>query len=429
MSHLAIKKSEYITRLITIALRGITLASKFLLILFLAGFLEPQELGLYGLLTVTISYAIYPLGFDFYIFSTREFLKNKHQNWGALLRDQGVLHLILYILVLPFLALLFAQGFLPWALVSCFFILLVTEHLNQEIIRLLIAVSEQLTASYVLFLRSGAWALSITIWMFIDPAMRSLDTVLAAWVAGSGAALSLAFYRLYKLKMINWSQKINWRWIVTGLKVAIPFFVATLALRAVFTLDRYWFEALQGLEMLGAYVLFMGIANALVSFLDAGVFSFSYPSLIAAYNQQDKLAFRNGLKRMLLHTIIIIVGFSAVSLIAIEPILNVLGKPFYIEQLFLFPWLLTAMALYAISMIPHYGLYAQGYDKPIIFSHLFALVIFVTSTWGFSIIIPEKAVLLGLITSSTCLFLWKACAFYCLTPNNYRLAISAETYN
>ena len=85
-------------RLINVALRGTTLASKFLLIFFLAKFLEPKQLGLYGLLTVTIGYALYLLGFDFYTFTTREIIKLKRHEWGGLLKDQGALSLVLYVL-------------------------------------------------------------------------------------------------------------------------------------------------------------------------------------------------------------------------------------------------------------------------------------------------------------------------------------------
>lgn len=74
-------------RLINVGLRGMTLVSKFLLIFFLAVFLEPQELGLYGLIIATIGYSLYPLGSDFYAFTTRELLKRDRKEWGGLIKD------------------------------------------------------------------------------------------------------------------------------------------------------------------------------------------------------------------------------------------------------------------------------------------------------------------------------------------------------
>ena len=103
-------------RALNITLRGVTLGCRFLLIFFLARFLEPAQLGLYGLLTATIGYSLYLLGFDFYTFTTREILKRERHEWGGLLKDQGALSLVLYVIFIPLLSLIFVKGLLPWSL-------------------------------------------------------------------------------------------------------------------------------------------------------------------------------------------------------------------------------------------------------------------------------------------------------------------------
>lgn len=413
-------------RFFNITIRGLTLASKFFLILFLAAFLEPEDLGLYGLLVATIAYAIYPLGFDFYTYSTRELIKFERSSWGRVIRDQGVLHLALYAAVIPLMIFIFVAGLLPWYLFGWFFVLLILEHINQELMRLLIAMSEQLTASIILFLRSGSWAIIITIWMLFEPSMRTLESVLAAWVCGGSIALILAFYRLYCLNIKLESVRVDWHWIIRGLKVAVPFLLATLAIRAVFTIDRYWFEELRGLDVLGAYVLFMGMANALLAFLDAGVFSFSYPKLIESYNKKEYSVFRLGLKNMVMQTLFITVIFTVISVFAVEPFLKLIDKPFYIENLDIFYWSIGVLILYSVSSIPHYGLYAQGYDKSIVFSHFLALFVFLLVTRFLSDIYQDKAVFMGLVSTFTVLLIWKTWAFYRLTPRQYRSSVTAE---
>lgn len=411
--------SSKLTRLLNVALRGMTVASKFLLIFFLARFLEPAELGLYGLVTVTIGYALYLLGFDFYAFTTREILKRERSEWGGLLKDQGALSLVLYAIFLPLLSLIFSKGLLPWHVAGWFFTLLVLEHLTQEMGRLLIAISEQLLASVLLFLRSGIWAVAVTTLMFIEPDSRSLDFVLGAWALGGLAALLLGSYRIHQLKIGGWHKAIDWKWIVKGLKIAIPLLVATLALRGVFTLDRYWLETLAGLEVLGAYVLFMGFSNALMSFLDAGVFAFSYPGLISAHNRQNSTAFRKGMRRLLMQTLALCAGFAVITLLLIGPLLQWLGKALYLEQQGLFPWILLATELYAVGMIPHFALYAQGHDRPIIHSHIASMLVFIPATWLFSMHWPLLAVPLGLCTACILILLWKFWAFVRLTPTAY----------
>ena len=407
-------------RFINIALRGTTLASKFLLIFFLAKFLEPQELGVYGLLTATIGYALYLLGFDFYTYTTREILKRKRHEWGGLLVDQGALSAVLYVIFLPLLSLIFIKEILPWNYAAWFFVLLVLEHLTQELSRLLIAISEQLLASAMLFLRSGIWAVLVTMLMFFRPDTRDLNIVLGSWTVGSFLALLLGLYRLRQLKISGWNKKIDWQWIGQGLKVAIPLLLATLALRGLFTIDRYWFADLANMETLGAYVLFIGISSALMSFLDAGVFAFIYPELISAHHNKDAHVFRLKVRALLWQTLTLSAAFAIVALLVIDPLLFWLDKPLYTEHKNLFPWTLLIMLIYSMGMIPHYALYAQGLDRPIIHSHIASLLIFIPATWLMSQYWPLQAVPAGLCIAFLSILLWKCLAFIRLTPAQYR---------
>lgn len=407
---------NHLTRLVSIVLRGMTLGSKFLLIFILARFLTPAELGLYGLLAATIGYALYLLGLDFYTYTTRELLKRPREEWGGGLKDQGVLTMLLYAIFIPLLLIIFAMDLLPWHLAGWFVILLVLEHLNQELMRLLVAISEQLMAGLVLFLRLGAWAVVIAILMYFEPATRSLEAVLAAWTLGGLSAFLLACVKLSQLHIGGWSKRVDWTWIQTGIKVALPFLVATLAIRGVYTLDRYWLESLSGLEVLGAYVLFIGIANAMLSFLDAGVFAFSYPGLIRAFQQGQTAEFRQGLRRLMIQTVALSGAFSIVALLFIDPLLGWLDKPLYIEQKGLFPWILLAIFLSALGMIPHYALYAKNYDKPIIHSHVAAFVVFMVATWLISQHWPMFAVPMGLCIAFFAVLVWKSYAYFRFAP-------------
>lgn len=60
------REREVLERLLNLVLRGTTLVSKFALLFVLAKFLEPLEVGLYGLFSATIFYCLMALGFDFY---------------------------------------------------------------------------------------------------------------------------------------------------------------------------------------------------------------------------------------------------------------------------------------------------------------------------------------------------------------------------
>jgi len=399
-------------RLLSVALRSLTLGCKFVLVFFLARLLNPEDLGLYGLMVVTVSYALYVLGFDFYTYTTRELLKYDRSRWGEFLKSQVALTAVLYALAMPGLSILFYQDLLPWALLSWFFALLVLEHLNQELSRLLVAVSEQLTVSVMLFVRSGAWAILVTALMYYDEDYRTLPVVLGAWLIGGGVAMVIALHKLSLLNIGGWRADVDWRWIATGLKVAVPLVIATLALRGISTVDRYWFEHTAGLRYLGAYVLFAGLSAALISFLDAGVFSFIYPNMIKLHHDGNDDGFNTEFKRLAIHTIVLSVLFSFIALLAIGPILEWLGKDLYIQEKYLFPWVLAGSVMSGLSMIPHYGLYAKGLDSPIIRSHLAGFIVFCGLAWVLVDLIGAIAIPVAVLAAQVLILCWKTLSYF-----------------
>ncbi|MBO6810494.1 MULTISPECIES: lipopolysaccharide biosynthesis protein [Marinobacter] len=412
--------NQVLIRLTNLGLRGTTLVSKFLLIFMLARFLEPADLGLYGLITVTISYALYLVGFDFYIFTTREILKAAPEKRGQLLKSQLALSLILYAIFLPLTMGLFSLGLLPWWLLPWFLALLVLEHITQELNRILVALQRQLIASWVLFFRAGAWCLAVVAIMYLNEASQHLTTVLTGWIAGSSVGLLIGVAVLWKIPMGGWLKAVDWGWLKKGLKIALPMLIATLALRGIYTVDRYWFEALAGLDVLGAYVLFIGMCMALLGFMDAGVFTFLYPAMISAHANDNAADFRKKFRQLAWQTVVLTGLFSACAWLAVGPLLQWLDKPLYLEKINLFGWLLLANGLFVVGMIPHYGLYARGNDKPLIISHIAGLLVFLASTAFFAPVFAELAVPFGLISAFVFIMAWKTLQFYRLTPANWR---------
>ncbi|ELT3645721.1 TPA: O136 family O-antigen flippase, partial [Escherichia coli] len=86
---------------IMLLLRGATLASKFLLVIFLAKFATYKNLADYTIIAVTISYLLFFLGFDFYTYSTREIIKKGFTKSGELLCNQLYLYISMYLILIP----------------------------------------------------------------------------------------------------------------------------------------------------------------------------------------------------------------------------------------------------------------------------------------------------------------------------------------
>lgn len=385
-----------IPRLLNVSMRGLTMASSFALTFALARYLQPAKLALYGLFGATIVVAIYAVGLDFYTYTTREIIRTERQQWGRMFKGHIALALILYAIVAPFLSLLFLSGALPWSLAGWLAVLLPLEHLARELNRILIATSQQLLASAIMFVRKGIWAWCVIGLMFFDSAARELTWVFGTWVIATAVSCLLGILRLHRMRLGSWRESIDWPWIYKGVRISGTFLAATLAIQALSSVDKYWQQSLVGRDALAAYVLFSGIAVGMSSVLDAGVFSFAYPRLIEAHHRKEHARFQTELRKMLLVTLVICAGFSVIAWLTIDELLRWINKPVYIQQKVVLPWVLLATSLSCISYSPHYGLYARGQDRVIIASHFAGALLFVAATWMLSQFWRNLAVPVGL---------------------------------
>jgi O-antigen/teichoic acid export membrane protein len=402
--------------LVNIALRGMTLLSKFLLVFFLAKFLEPREVGVYGLLTAAIGYGIYFVGFEFYTYSSRELISAIPAERSKILKNQMFLYSIWYGFAVFVLFVLAATRVLPEGYWVWVLVLLILEHFAQELNRVLVALSQQLYASFVLFVRMGLWGVLVIATQWILPEARTIEFVLMAWLAGVLLACVLGVVRVSTLVPSWRSGQIDIAWIKSGLKIALPFFVASVALRGLATFDRFFVEQIVGLEVVAAYVLFIGMATAVISFIDAGIVDFAYPKLIAAARAKDQNAFlfeMNKVKNNLFWLgglLIVLCSFGGYFIV------DILGRDVYIENIDILYWLLLATALNVLSIVPHLGLYALGYDQAIVRSQVIGFAAFLLLVIMLPTALGIKSVLISICVAWLIILTWKAAS--------YRIALS-----
>jgi O-antigen/teichoic acid export membrane protein len=414
-------------RLLNIALRSATLGTRFLFIFFLAKYLDPASVGYFGLFSAAIGYALFFVGLDFYTYVAREILKAPNAQRGQMLKSQAALSGVLYVVLFPVALVFLSQAGWPGELPWWFFPLLLLEHFNQELSRLMIALSEQITASVILFVRQGSWSIASVLLLGFHPPSRNLNTVLALWAIAGVAAAAMGIWKLKQLKMSGWRAAVDLPWIKKGIAISGAFLIATLTVRGLNTFDRYWLEALGGIDMVAAYVLLLGVAGTLMTFLDAGVLAYAYPALIQHHHSQEQVKARARVRLVLLQTTLISVAFALVSWLLLPFLLHWIDNPVYIQSAHLYPWLLLATVLNALGMAPHFGLYAQGQDKPIIYSHGASLVFFIVTTWVLSDHFGPLAVPLGLNLAFALILVWKGVAYWQVCKASIGPNASAQT--
>jgi O-antigen/teichoic acid export membrane protein len=392
-------------RLLSYGLRGLALLLRFVLLFVLARLLEPAQLGLYGLLSATVLFTAGIAGLGYSLFAAREVAATDIHERTPIIRDTAVFCALAYILILPLSLPLFFFETLPWELMAWFFLLLILEHVAVESERLLIAASRQTWASIVLFLRNGAWVLALIPVLWMHPVSRTLETVLQAWGAGTTLACAAGIFGISKIGEWNLFRKLDWLTIKRGLRVGLPLLMGALALKGLTTFDRIWVSKIGGLDVLAAYVFFIGIANAMKAFLNSSVFPFYYPKLVRAATTSDHAAFKLGVRSMILQTVVVTTAMTGLSLLIINPLLDWIDQSIYRQHMELFHWAQFAVMLYAISQVAQCCLYAHRDDRRIITGQIISLLVFFVAATVFSHLMGVLGILVSLCVAYLSLIL------------------------
>lgn len=396
-------------RIANIGLRVLALGSKFVLVIFLAKLLEPAELGIYGLFVATVGFSVLVIGGDYYTYSQRELLSNSRARWSFILQHHVVAMLVLYIVLLPAQLLIFYFNLLPKHLAIWFFILLIGEHLSQEINRLLIAMQRPLLASVVFFIRSGAWGFVLFPIMWLYKQFRTIEIVFALWTIGCITAILCGGILVWRESRPWKYWKLDTAWLKRGFSVGVTYLAATVCFKALLTVDRYTIELFAGADFLGVYVIYIGMAMTVVNILDPAVFSFLYPPLVRAYREGDYSVYRK-LMRELTFSAVGLSFIIAVMIALLAPyVFEWISRPIYAEHLPILWLLLSMMMIYAVGMVPHYGLYAKGADKVIVFAHISSLMVFGAVIIALAKAMPFAATACALIAA----FSWMGMVKYC----------------
>jgi len=355
------------TAILNVTVQAFAYACKFLLLLGLARLLPVREVGEYGLITVTIGILLYLFGLDFYVYSSRLMVAESNEGKARVIRNQFALYFANYLFVLPLATVVFFFDILEGKYLGILCALAVLEHLCQEIYRILVMLSRPLSATGILLLRNGIWVVPTLLLMHSIDTWRTLDTVLYVWLAFDVVALLLG---IHLLRFLDWKSArtgaIDWQWIKRGIRVSLPFLAATFALRTVTSFDRYSIERFWGTEVVGIYTLYAGLANAIPLLLETAVFMLAYPAIIAAYQRGDHAAHAGLTRAMARRTLIVLLPALVAATLLIFPLLRLIGRPVYAQNINTYWVLLAASTLSTMAMIPHTVLYAQGRDKEII---------------------------------------------------------------
>lgn len=357
-------KNYLSTQVLNLSLRVLSMVAKFLLIIYIGKYFSTEVLGEYGLFVTTITITIYFLGLDFYTYNTREVLHKKEDERVALIRDQFIFHSLIYILVLPLLVLVFMFDVIDYKYMLLFYLVLIMEHISQELFRLYTTLSMPIVANLLLFFRSGMWVyVLILLWMYDVKDTKNLSFIYLSWFIGSFISIVIGFAYLMKLydpKALK--RSIDWLWIKKGVKVSIPFFVGTIAYKVIEFSDRYMIDYYMAKSDVGIYTFYGNIANTMQTLVFTLVIMIYYPKMIALYRDSETEKFEQIVKKFFVEVLAYSLITIASIAVLIHPVLDYLGKVEFVQSLSILWILLGATLTLNLSLVPHYVLFVKHKD-------------------------------------------------------------------
>jgi len=346
--------------------RGISILSKFFLIMFLIKVLPLSEYGTFQLISYFILMSIYIYGLEYYMYSNRD-IANKED-----IEQKINNHISFFITLFPltFSIQIVAMYFLlplenvSFVILFMIFFISFSEYFSQEIYRYLIMLEKVLEANSLLIVKS---LLFLVLLIGYFEVTKSLD-LFSILIIMSMSYFILILISLYYLFSIFLSfDKINYSiFSLTKLKqifkILRPFIILMLFMKGLEYFDKFFISYLYGVKLLGIYAFFISIAMLVHIFTISGFYIIYLPKLIQRYEEKNYL-FKKEFFKFSLLTILSTLIVSICIVIFINPLLSLLGKEElknYIDLLYI---LLISLSFLNLSLIPNLLLYIAGKEE------------------------------------------------------------------
>lgn len=360
--------------------------SKFIIITLMSKYFDVDVFGNYGLITSLITILIFVLGFDFYNFSIRDILNTKDKQEIV---NKVVVTFILYGLTYLFFILVGSLIFCNISYIKphlfLIIFLVITEHLSQEIYRLLIGFKKVLLANILLFFRTVSWSV-IIIFFYYNNYLITVDKIFKLWLLANTLTIVYVFF-LSIIKSYGEIIKVSLRlnWVKKGLRICSVFFLATISLKFMEYANRFIVDYFLGEKIAGIFLFYSNISILITVYINTIVISFELPELIKlADSQEIHKLLRKFKKSLLVHTLI----SSLFIFIIIKPLLIWQNKVEFETYLPLIYFLILGVGLMNYSLMYHFKLYIYHKDKAllksIIVSSILSLLLTIvfTSLYG-----------------------------------------------
>jgi len=350
-------------------LRVISVFAKFLLIIYISKVLSLEILGVYNIISVTVAWAVFVLGFEFYSFSLRQIAGETEEKVALFIFNQSVFHFVGFCVLILSSPLFVYFGFIPVNYILYFLGITLFDQLSQECYRICVALNRSQFANVIYLIKSGLWVYPLLLWPAFQKTIY-IELILQFWLGANVLALIMGLYKFRQLNILSWKGlPLKLDWLYQGIKTSFPFLIISIAQLVIDFSDRYLIDYYLGKSDVGIYSFFYGIVNVPINLITNVLVAQYYSKILNNYKFETVQSERTKvnmafLKQNLLFGLIM----SAGCLICIHPLLNFVGKQELIGHLPLFYLMLAQVLLFSIQIVVQTVLYAKHQDRLLLYS-------------------------------------------------------------
>lgn len=369
-----VRSSRTLTSLTIMGLRGLALAAKFALTLFIAKFIGLDTLGVYGL--VAGAAVIFPTiaGLGLIRILSRNAVTQQldevtqvfRRYWGV----QAALYGLISVVGLG-ISIYLDQFVLALIVLTIVFL----EHVNGDLFVLLNHLLRPLLANVLMFIRTAAWICVYMIFAILFPSLRNLHVLLLFWIGGGLLAIAGFAFAASDWPWLNSTPGSGYReWFLHHFKASRTLYVNDIVNTVAQYLDRYLVSLFMGLEFTGVYVLFWSIGNALSNLVDTGIVQVSGPKLINAHARRDR-SYWPVFRRLLVQAVAISIVLAIVTGILVKVAVPYLDRPLVGDWMPVLWLVLLGFVLRVVYEVQGTVFYSHYKDSFTLFSGLFVIAL------------------------------------------------------
>lgn len=264
----------------SLLLRTLAMGSKFVIFTYLSKYFSEQVYGVYSLMTTTVTIAIFLLGLDFYNYAIRDILvqpKDRAAKVASSFFLYGMIYIAFFLIGYP----VFKQISYLSEFTVLIIIIAISEHLNQEIYRLLVAFRKVLFANWLLFFRVAGWTIWVLFKIIFLKQEVSLGYILSVWMIFNVSTIVVTgIWFLLPIKKAFSEISVKKDWLKKGLKISMIFYAATMALKVIEYSNRYIVEFILDETATGIFSFYSNISMIIGLYINTIVISYELPDLI-----------------------------------------------------------------------------------------------------------------------------------------------------